>query len=68
MSKTLKVIVRALPERGFYRAGRHWPRTETEAEVTEEQLVALKAEMNLAVVVVPVAESAPTTDAGKKGK
>jgi hypothetical protein len=24
--------------------------------------------MNLAVVVVPVAESAPTTDAGKKGK
>lgn len=43
------------PERGFYRAGRHWPREGVEvarADFDDEQWAALEAEPRLVVVAL----------------
>jgi hypothetical protein len=55
MPKTIRIQVKALPAKGFNRAGRHWTRETTEAEVTEEQLAQLQAESMLAVLVIDAA-------------
>lgn len=51
--RTYRVLVSANPEKGFFRCGRHWPRAQTEAEVTESELEILKSERKLGVVVYP---------------
>ena len=43
------VKVSAIPERGFYRAGRHWPHTEVEVELDNETLEVIEAEPMLNV-------------------
>jgi hypothetical protein len=44
--------VSGVPEKGFYRAGRHWPREGVEvvrADFTDAQWVALEAEPNIVI-------------------
>jgi DNA repair exonuclease SbcCD ATPase subunit len=43
------VFVRAEPPAGFHRAGRFWPNSWTQAEVSEEDLAKLEAEPRLSV-------------------
>lgn len=50
--KKIRVRVAANPEKGFFRIGRHWPRKQTEAEVTEAELKILTEERKLSVVVL----------------
>lgn len=52
MSKEPVLYVTARPKRGFRRAGRHWPATETRvaaADLSPEQIKALQAEPQLLV-------------------
>lgn len=55
--KKIRVLVTARPEAGFYRCGRHWPASETEAEVSADELARLQAERKLSVRVAE--DSAP---------
>jgi len=48
--KKIAVKVRAVPKGGFWRAGRHWPGTLTDAEVTPAELEVLKREPKLIVL------------------
>lgn len=60
----VRVRVRALSVRGFYRAGMHWPMEPTVRDVPVDVLSKLEAEPRLVVVVVPkdvpVQEPKPT--------
>lgn len=49
----VRVRVRALSARGFYRAGMHWPMQSTVRDVPADVFERLKAEPRLVVVVVP---------------
>jgi hypothetical protein len=64
-TKMVKVRVEAKPEKGFFRCGRHWPKSVTEAEVPESDLSRLQAEKMLFVQVVPEAPPAPPAPAPK---
>lgn len=44
MAKKVKLMVKALPKRGFFRAGRYWPPEWTEVEVEPKVAKALEAE------------------------
>lgn len=46
---TQKVTVKAVPERGFRRCGRHFTQSPVEVAVTPSEFEALKAEPNLVV-------------------
>lgn len=64
----MKVEVRALPERGFFRAGRFFPHSPTEVEVGKEVLARLEAEPRLSVKRLE-GKGKPADDQGKpKGK
>ena len=58
--KKIRVRVAANPERGFFRCGRHWTRSQKEAEVTEDELKILMGERKLSVVVVPEGTDEPS--------
>ena len=44
MAKKVKLMVKALPKRGFFRAGRYWPPEWTEVELEPKVAKALEAE------------------------
>lgn len=48
--KKVAVKVRAVPQGGFWRAGRHWAASMTDAEVTPAELEMLKREPKLIVL------------------
>lgn len=56
-----KIEVRALPAKGFWRAGRYWPHEPTEAEVDEATLERLLVEPMLSVNVLGEAEEPQET-------
>lgn len=51
-TKKFRVSVTARTENGFYRCGRHWPASDTEETVSEQELTILRAEKKLSVRVL----------------
>jgi hypothetical protein len=64
----IAVVVTAIPTGGFYRAGRYWPPTPTEAEVSAEDLERLEAEPFLRVSEPDGEAKKPNKAAGGKGR
>ena len=62
----MKAKVRAVPERGFRRAGMAFTRQETTVDVDEETIAILKAEPLLVVVEIPEPEGGDGTDLDKR--
>lgn len=50
------VKVKALPERGFFRAGQFWPNAETVVDLDEETVAILEGEPMLQVRLLDVAD------------
>lgn len=60
--KKIAVRVAARPERGFHRAGRFWPPTPTDAEVTAAELKVIEASADLVCVRYPPGASIPKAE------